>query len=332
MRSYISKIELVNSLINNIEFTQSQIINDSLFDIYVNAKCHNVPYNYFVKVFDNLFPQSVEYTEFIQNLENESLKPEVKHFPVVIAVVNGYNQVSVGVLSEWHFNYAKIYNYPILHNLNAKTIALLNYRLSASTGESIALGDCPGFIAKVIDIRAKDYSGNNYLAYYLYMRDITSNYCIQQAPLSSKDDYVKWANAVSIGKIDTKFPSDDLDEAIVSAIKEIGHVDVHNIKICTNLELKNFDELYTKSVRTKSRMIFYPDVEEVEDTSSLNIQQINSNVPKPISIDVFADLPEHIDFFSAQHLNHKIPIKDFIQSVEKFNEKIRTYHSIIEIL
>ena len=67
MKSYISKIELVNSLINNIEFTQSQIINDSLFDIYVNAKCHNVPYNYFVKVFDNLFPQSVEYTEFIQN-------------------------------------------------------------------------------------------------------------------------------------------------------------------------------------------------------------------------------------------------------------------------
>lgn len=79
-------------------------------------------------------------------------------------------------------------------------------------------------------------------------------------------------------------------------------------------------------------MIFYPDVEQVEDTSSLHIQQINSNVPKPISIDVFADLPEHLDFFSAQHLNHKIPIKDFIQSVEKFNEKIRTYHSIIEIL
>lgn len=332
MKSHISNSELVNSLLNNIEFTQSQIINDSLFDIYVNAKCHNnVTYNYFVKVFDNLFPQSVEYTEFFQNLENESLKPEVKHFPVVIAVVNGYNQVSVGVLSEWHFNYAKIYNYPILHNLNAKTIALLNYRLSASTGVSIALGDCHGFIAKVIDIRAKDYSGNNYLAYYSYMRDITRNYSIQQAPLNSKDDYVKWANAVSTGKIDTRYPSDDLDEALVSAIKEIGHVDVHNMKICTNFDLKNFAELYTKSFRTKSIVNFYADI-EADDISSFNVEQINSNVPKPICIDVFSDLHEHLNFFSSQHLNLKIPIKDFIQGAKKIKEEIRTYHSIIEIL
>lgn len=306
----------VVSLLKYIKDIQIDEAQSPYYDIIVTERTTGLKFG--VEIESSSFLRTNSYNYYLNRLDGIELSDSNNRIPIVILAVNeSTEKVMVGMQVGWYYGKVHIFHKPSMMEVDANSIDIIVDKIK-SMDDSIRLLSIHGMkVKKTISVVKKESNGMLHHAQFVYLRDFTEQYKMNQKKVVSSRE--KFEHLV-YGIPENEYPSDLLDDSILGMVK------------------KDFPEAELKS----STILFNSDIRDIQFLSGFTKIEVPFNVipditpealqrfqnPKEVfSIDIFVSSQFDVKAFQDMSYFSFVPFNDWMN----FQKALATVHSPSEM-
>lgn len=297
-------------------------VNSSLWDLIVTV-LNEDKYKFAVKLVSSSFRRTVEYKEYLQNLEaNKS----ASSMPIVLLSINEKEETAtIGLLLGFFWNKAYLNESLVMNRFNETSWAILQERLMVVDKNIHPIMSGNYMVVKEMLVRIRK-EGDKYIeGRFVYLRNLSETYKMQAVPenLSFKDKFYRLVNGIP----QQEYPADFLDEVIQKSIsRQFPDNNSHSSLMVFSTELNNVFLKYKGYSKIDIPLTFTIDGNIDELNKLVGIIQLPS-----ITLNLLT-LPEDELAFNGFSLFYGLKVSDIANEIKMIFNLKPSYHQVKEYL
>lgn len=297
-------------------------VNSSLCDLIVTV-LNQDRYKFAVKLVSSSFRRTVEYKEYLQNLEaNKS----ASSMPIVLLSINEKEETAtIGLLLGFFWNKAFLNESLVMNKFNETSWAILQERLMAVSKNIHPIMSGNYMVVKEISVRIRKEGDRSIEGKFVYLRNLSETYKMQAVPenLSFKDKFYRLLNGIP----QQEYPTDFLDEVIQKSInRQFPDNNSHSSLMVFSTELRNVFLKYNRYFKKDIPLTFTIDGNLDELNKLVGIIQLPS-----ITLNLLT-LPEDELAFNGISLFYGLKVIDIANEIKMIFDLKPSYHQVKEYL
>lgn len=265
-----------------------------------------------------------DYTEKLQRCQSEISVPIL-----LVSINESSEEVKIGIVFSWFRRRPLVTREVVLWKSTQENWdkALNLLAISAHVEGPIEFLQTDSlYVKKSVPLSAEVRGGRVYLAELVYLRKMSPDYKMNPIERATLQDEMEFYLR---GYEREEYPSDDLDKAILTAIRnQYDDSTVNNQLIVMNTELRDL-QIYRECHRGAVNIHIAP---RLDDMNEAVLRLIGRHTEFSITVELYAHSAEDRDYFDNMDFEHTDAVDGWVEKVIEYRKCLTEYKKLSDII
>lgn len=295
------------------------------YDFLVTSPKKGLQYG--VEIKRSEFARTKSYADYSEKLQRRQSEISV---PILLVSINeSSEEVKIGIVFSWFHRRPLVTREVVLWKSTQenwdKALNLLS--ISAHVEGPIEFLQMDNlYVKKKMMLNVERHDGRRYLAELVYMRKMSPGYKMNPIERNTLQDEMQFYLR---GYEREEYPSDDLDNAIYTAIHDrFGETTIKNKLIVLNTELRDL-QIYRECHRGAVNIHIAP---RLDDMNEAALRLIGRHTEFSITVELYAHSVEDRDYFDNMDFEHTDAADGWVEKVIEYRKCLTGYNKLSDII